>query len=148
MLCAMRHSDEPVLHLANPNPVPWRSFFEVFAAEVGVPLVPFGTWISLLQNYSNDTGIPKSDRVKRNPAIHLIPYFEAADMSPYKEFMGHTRLDTTKAIEIAPMLKDIRIGREMAVDWVRGWRRMGFLPPRARPMTQMSGFGQQVMARL
>ncbi len=129
-LCAMRHTTEPVLHLASPNPVPWRVIFQVFAEQMEVPLVPYSTWLSLLQDDSRDQTMTKSERAKRNPALRLIPYFQTVDMGEHKEPVGHTRMDLTKAVKAAPVLKEVRIGREQVIRWVRKWRKSGFLPPK------------------
>ena len=129
----MRHSTEPVLHLANPNPIPWKEIFEPIAEELKVPLVPIRTWLALLQwnasnNFSTTTIVSKSERIKRNPAIRLIPYLLAADLRDGREPIGSTRLDLTKGLKIAPTLKNVRIGKEMAIEWVKNWRKTGFLP--------------------
>ncbi len=78
----------------------------------------------------------KSERVKRNPAIHVIPYFLGVDTGEHKEPGGLTRLDLTKALKAAPMLKNVRIGRELVVKWVQMWRKSGFLPPKKQQTSE------------
>lgn len=124
----MRHTTEPVLHLASPNPVPWREIFQVFADQMGVPLVPYSTWLSLLEDDAKNETMSKSERAKRNPAIRLIPYFKGVDMGENKEPVGHTRMDMSKAVKAAPVLMIVTIGSDLVIRWVRKWRESGFLP--------------------
>lgn len=116
ILCSMRHSDEPVLHLENPNPIRWNEMFQMFAKELDVPLIPFDNWLSLLRHYSADTRIPKTEQMKRNPAVNLIPYLSGMDLTTYIS-QGHAGLDTTKAAKAVPKLEDVHISKEMVTKW-------------------------------
>lgn len=127
ILCTMCHSKEPVLHLENPNPIQWNEMVEVCAKELNVPLIPFDDWLSLLRNYAADARIPKTEQMKRNPAVSLVPYLSGMDFTTYIS-QGHAGLDTTKAVQAVPKLKEVRISKEMVTKWVKGWREVGFLP--------------------
>ena len=131
-LCRMRHAQEFILHLANPNPVPRREIAEVVAEELGVPLIPFQTWFSLLQTSQMDTRTTRAEKMKLNPAVALIPFLLAADLRERKEPIGQTKLGLQKAVRLVPQLKDVQVKKELVKEWIRQWRRIGFLPPKLR----------------
>ena len=54
----------------------------------------------------------------------------------------------TKAVQVAPMLKNVRIERELIVKWVDKWRESGFLPSKEQDVVK-GGLGEtQYVARL
>lgn len=99
----------------------------MLAKELGVSLMPDDVWLSLLQDYSNHGDLPKAERRARVPAIDFIPYLLDVDFSTYR-YQGYPHVDTSKAVQVVPMLKDIRITEEMVTKWVNHWREIGFLP--------------------
>ena len=136
----MRNSSEPVLHLCNPNPLPWRAYLEPIANELNVPLVAYSVWLARLEatltsdNASTDHG-EDVERVQQNPALHLMDMWRNADLGEDMEPPGIVRLDTTKAKEVAPSLGEVRLNpTDLAKRWVRAWRESGFLPAHGESM--------------
>lgn len=133
----MRHVTEQVLHLVNPNPIPWRQLIEEIARELGVPIVPFHTWLSLLLDFQENLKLSKAEALRLNPAIALLPLILASNLADYKEPIGFTKLDTQKAVSYVPKLNDIRIDLEIGGKWIDGWRRVGFLPPKLQEVANI-----------
>ena len=105
-----------------------------------VPPVPLLSWFSLLQKSQMDTGLKNAEKMRRNPAIALLPYLLDSDAEQHKELMGQTiMLSLEKASKVAPQLQDIWIGRQLIAGWVREWRKIGFLPPRSQAATSSRG---------
>lgn len=125
----MRHSEYPILHLVNPRPVPWRMYLEPIAEELGVPLVPWNVWLSKLDDDLRDESLIEVEHLRRNPALHLLEMFKHANLSDDFEPPGIARLETTKAIQVAPTLLSAEFGREVGKQWVSAWRASGYLPP-------------------
>ncbi|CAL1709825.1 unnamed protein product [Somion occarium] len=127
----MRHSPYPTLHLVNPKLNPWRTFLEPIANELGVPLVPYNTWLSKLEDSLKDPSLSEVEHLKRNPALRLLEMFKHADLSEDIEPPGLIRLATVKSTEVAPSLNHADMSRETAKGWVVAWRASGFLPATA-----------------
>ena len=127
-LIEMRDSTEQVLHLANPHPQPWRTFFDPLSHELDVPLVPYDTWVSALEADINDSSMPLLDHLKRNPALRLLNWFQHVDMDEEKEPLGLIPPSAIKASRVVPWLNDVEIGENMVTRWLGAWRETGFLP--------------------
>lgn len=124
----MRNSTEPILHLVNPNSLPWRAYLEPIANELNVPLVPYNAWLSRLEATLTDDAT-EGEKVQQNPALHLMSMWRNADLGEDMEPPGIVRLDTAKARKVAPSLDNVRlVPGELARRWVRAWRESGFLP--------------------
>ena len=76
----MRHSVRPVLHLVHPQPTPWRTILLSLAEEIGVPLVPYKTWLAALELHAED-----EQAICTNPALRLLPFFRAARLAMEKD---------------------------------------------------------------
>lgn len=139
-LCCMRHFQEAVFYLLNTNHILWREIAQAVAGGLDVPPVPLLSWFSLLQKSQMDTGLKNAEKMRRNPAIALLPYLLDSDAEQHKELMGQTiMLSLEKASKVAPQLQDIWIGRQLIAGWVREWRKIGFLPPRSQAATSSRG---------
>lgn len=124
-IIAMRNTDEPILHLVNPNPKPMRVFLEPLAKVFGVPLVPYDQWLARLAQDLKDESLSEVEHMKQNPALRLLDYFRHSWLIDGKDL----RLDTTKAVKIAPSMLDMKLSPDMVDGWLNSWRRSGFLPP-------------------
>ncbi|EPQ50793.1 hypothetical protein GLOTRDRAFT_13370, partial [Gloeophyllum trabeum ATCC 11539] len=77
----MRNASPPVLHLASPIPVAWRTLFTPISEILGLPLVPYHTWLDSLEH--SDI-VEHRDRIKTdkllpdNPALLLLDFFRSA----------------------------------------------------------------------
>ncbi|CAL1709820.1 unnamed protein product [Somion occarium] len=128
-LIEMRNSEEPILHLVNPKPLPWRMFLEPIAKELGVPLVPWKLWLSRLENSLTDNSFSEMEHMQHNPALRLLDMWRHADLGEDIEPPGIVRLDTSKARKVAPSLERVPMEpEELARKWVAAWRETGFLP--------------------
>ncbi|KAH8101719.1 acetyl-CoA synthetase-like protein, partial [Cristinia sonorae] len=127
-IIAMRNSEEPILHLVNPNPVPWRTFLEPLAQAMNVSLVPYEQWLPKLGDCLGDRSLPEVEHLKRNPALRLLDYYRALQLNDDMEPLGIVRLNTTKAVHIAPSLLEMPLSAELAVRWLKSWRMSSFLP--------------------
>ncbi len=108
-----------ILHLVHPRPVPWRTIVAPIAEELGVPMVPFGTWLAALEQLASRKG---AQVVEQNPAVLLLTFFKRKPVS----LLG---LDTRNACAESNTLDTMdELGDEIARKWVAGWRASGFLP--------------------
>ncbi len=125
----MRHSNEQVLHLVSPNPIPWRTFLVPFSEALGVPLFPLATWIEAMEKDLQSSEHSEVELMDRNPGLRLLPTFRSANSAGDKEPLNVVRLDTTRAKKAAPSLNDVRLGSDWVEKWVNYWGTSGFLPP-------------------
>ena len=123
----MRHSNEPVLHLVSPNPVPWRAFLQPFSEAMDVPLVPYATWLEAMENSLKDNSVSETELVARNPGLKLLSFYRGATFDEGDEPLGVVRLDTTKSTKAAASLSKVKVGAYWVEKWVKAWRRSGFL---------------------
>lgn len=124
----MRNSDEPILHLVNPNPVPWRTFLKPLAQALKVSLVSYDEWLFRLGECLKDTSISEVEHLKRNPALRLLDYYRGLELNDEMEPLGVVRLDTAKSVRVAPTLLEMPLTEERAVHWLASWRSSGFIP--------------------
>ncbi|TFK94535.1 acetyl-CoA synthetase-like protein [Polyporus arcularius HHB13444] len=109
-----------ILHLVHPRPVPWRTIIAPIAEELGVPMVPFGTWLAALEQLASRKGV---EVVEQNPAVLLLTFFKRKPVSLLD-------LETRNACAESNTLDNMdELGDEIARKWVAGWRTSGFLPP-------------------
>lgn len=123
-IIAMRNATEPILHLVNPNTLPFRTLLEPIARAMGVTLVPYDRWLSRLQESLNDTSVSEVEHMKRNPALRLLDYYRSRWSNDGRDAI----LDTAKAVRIAPSMLDMRLPAEFVDRWLVSWRKSGFLP--------------------
>ncbi|KAJ3484641.1 hypothetical protein NLI96_g5500 [Meripilus lineatus] len=126
----MRKSNEEVLHLVSPNLVPWRTFLEVFSKALGVPLVPYETWLKAMEDDLADPTRSEVEAMIHNPGLRLLPFYRHSKPNEDGEPLGLVRLDVTKAKQVAPSLNQVKMTSEWVDKWIGYWRSSGFLPPK------------------
>lgn len=128
----MRNSDEPILHLVNPNPVSWRTFLKPLAREMNASLVPYAEWLSRLQASLQDTSLSEVAHLERNPALRLLDYYRALELNDEMEPLGVVRLDTAKAVRVTPSLLSMPLTEVLVERWMASWRKSGFISAAAK----------------
>ncbi|KAI0672433.1 acetyl-CoA synthetase-like protein [Trametes maxima] len=124
----MRHSPQPFLHLVHPRAVPWHDLIAPLATELGVPLVPYATWLRELEKTASAGAAGEVDRMKANPALRLLPFFKAFRATPDLEPGGMVRLSTDKSTAVSDALANLpKLSAESARGWLAAWKRAGFL---------------------
>ncbi|KAF7798293.1 hypothetical protein EIP86_009512 [Pleurotus ostreatoroseus] len=128
ILVKLRDCNEPVLHLARPTPVPWKTVLEPITTELGVELVPYAAWLSALQNQLAAEDVTGVDKMRENPALRLLDHFKTVDFSSGREPLGGARMEVVKLLKEVPdlSLPDITAGSVRR--WLEAWRDCGFLP--------------------
>ena len=71
-------SDEELVHLVHPHPVPWTEIFQHMSDLLKVPLVPFPEWFSRLEDVRKTSAESEVELVKRVPALKLSDMFRGA----------------------------------------------------------------------
>jgi len=121
-LLDMVHSDEQVLHLVHPRPVPWKDIFAPIADRLKLSLIPYDNWLEHLRKAADgDHGEPIANG-GHSAATHLREFFEnnveAADV----------RLSTEKAVKVSRALDNARpLGKDDAMKWLDFWARVGHI---------------------
>ncbi|KDQ07647.1 hypothetical protein BOTBODRAFT_180516 [Botryobasidium botryosum FD-172 SS1] len=131
----MRNSPYTTLHLCHPRPVPWSSIFEHIAASIGAKTVPFPEWFSRLEGSVDAGSEVQVEQIKENPALMLLETYRAFASGvgpdlPFRDATGSPMLETSKAVEVAPSLREDKLGRlgkDDADRWLAYWRKTGFL---------------------
>ncbi|KAJ3539483.1 hypothetical protein NM688_g6353 [Phlebia brevispora] len=124
----MRYSDEPVLHLAHPQPVPWKTLLSPIAEALHVPLVPYDEWLTALEACLPNSVSPGTADLQQYPALRLLDFFRNVRNSPDREPLGMARLDTRKALFAAPsLLMEGQLTAAWAFKWLKAWRTAGLL---------------------
>ncbi|KAI0681684.1 male sterility protein-domain-containing protein [Cerioporus squamosus] len=115
-------SDERVLHLVSPYPVPWNSVFIPIAERLGVPAVPYTEWLARLEQ-SAAAASARPSAEQHDAAHNLIDFFKTSGMGGSKG-----PLSTEKAVRCSKALAELRpIGREDALNYVEFWGKVGHL---------------------
>ena len=120
----MRSSPKSILHLVHPHPVSWHDLVAPVAQELGVPLVPYTTWLAALEGSAEG----KEDAARENPALRLLDFFRSFAQRNEKPLLGLWQLETKQAVEASetlarmPQLEEVDVRR-----WVAAWRTSGFL---------------------
>ncbi|KAJ3558403.1 hypothetical protein NM688_g950 [Phlebia brevispora] len=127
VLAQLRNCEEPVLHIAHPKPVSWSTLVEPIAAEIGVQLVPYATWLSALEQARPTGDVSDFEKLRRNPALRLMDHFRTVELGDGREPLGGIQLDVSKALQQAPVLGFPPLTPEWAGKWVKAWRECGFL---------------------
>ena len=119
----MVDSDERVLHLVSPYPVPWNNIFLPIAERLGVPAVPYAEWLARLEQSAAAAAGTRPSAEQHDAAHNLIDFFKTAGMGGSKG-----PLSTEKAVRCSRALAEVRpIGREDAVNYVEFWGKVGHL---------------------
>ncbi|KAI0719494.1 acetyl-CoA synthetase-like protein [Cerioporus squamosus] len=118
----MRNSPAPILHLVHPRPVAWHILVAAIAEELGVPLVPYASWLAALEKSAGEvSGERDVDAMRDNPALRLLDFFcNRAGAREGREPLGMPLLSTEKARSVSDEADARR--------WVAAWRASGFLP--------------------
>ncbi|KAL4248625.1 Adenylate-forming Reductase [Abortiporus biennis] len=110
ILIQMRYSDEPILHLVNSHPVPWRTIVQAIANEIRVPLVPYEDWLTKLRDSLSESVLSEVENMDQNPALKLLEFYQSATFGEGKdEPLGVVRLDISKAKRTVPALEDVKL---------------------------------------
>ena len=131
-LLQMRNSQEGILHLCHPSPVPWKTFLEPISNDLHVPLVPYKVWLDALEACLPDHRYPDATDMQKYPALRLLNFFRDVEIHADKEPLGVARLDVQKAIIAAPALRTDPLTSAWAERWLRAWRACGHISQRGR----------------
>ncbi|KAI0332229.1 acetyl-CoA synthetase-like protein [Cubamyces sp. BRFM 1775] len=125
----MRHSPEPIVHLVHPTPVPWHTLIAPIAAELGVPLVSFDSWLRALQgSLARASDAEQVALMTANPALRLLDFYRGLKIEPEREPLGMVYLATEKATGVSETLASLpALDEERAKGWLEAWRKAGFL---------------------
>ena len=126
----MRCSPEPILHLVHPRPVPWNSVVSPLADALGVPLVPYKTWLSALEESMGEGSTGQVESMKANPALRILAFFrvQGEAVAPNREAMGLAWLSTENAVKVSPSLAELMpLDEDRPKMWLAAWRRSGFI---------------------
>ncbi|KAM5540085.1 hypothetical protein V8D89_006225 [Ganoderma adspersum] len=127
----MRYSTEPILHLVHPRPVAWNEMISPIARALDVPLVPYQTWLSMLEGSMDEGSTGQVELMKANPALRILAFFKAQGeaRASNREAMGLAYLSTKKAVEVSQSLAELApLDDEWPKMWLASWRKSGFIP--------------------
>ncbi|TFK52863.1 acetyl-CoA synthetase-like protein [Heliocybe sulcata] len=126
----MRNALPPVLHLASPKPVTWRTVFTPISEKLHLPFVPYSTWIAKLKGIVEREST-SAESIRDNPASLLLDFFRSAGLAendPIKEAMGLPKLSLDRAVEASRVLRELGpLTGADALQWIEYWRRIGFI---------------------
>lgn len=134
--CQANVDSTEIVHLVHPRPVPWASLASVFASMLNVPLVPYSTWLSKLENLvdrksgSEDVDIELLQKVH---ALRLLPFFKSLSVHKHDnlEAFAFPRLLVARAMSLSPLMANPDCPRLVDSDvqaWVGYWRRVSLIP--------------------
>jgi hypothetical protein len=119
-VASLRDSKHMILHLVNPNAVPWRTLFSAVATILDVPLVPYSTWLDKVKLSDGEV-----------PAAYLLSTFQkmkADGMGNGHEALGITRLAYGNAEESLPGFNDEKALCDQDVNsWMNYWQKHAVL---------------------
>jgi hypothetical protein len=121
----MQRSEDMFLNLAHPDLVGWEDIFKHFSAALNVPMVEYGEWLNRLERTADE-----KEAFVHNPALHLLDFFRSVHkpaVSDDDEALRFPRLETSRAVRVAPSLTCATLGKEDVDQWLEFWRRVGFL---------------------
>ena len=100
---------------------------------MGIALVPYHEWLSLLQQSENQvTSHAPDDILRHNPAINLLDFFVDAEKQIGQEAMGVPRMDISLALQSSSTLKSAAPLDDKDVrGWLDYWKQCGFLAQNA-----------------
>ncbi|KAJ7753642.1 hypothetical protein DFH07DRAFT_921322 [Mycena maculata] len=115
-----------IVHLVNPQPVPWSTLGKIIASELSVPLVPYAEWLSRVESASKTR---KSSGPFRAP--RLLEFFRSRNLStgPERDAFGLPKLDMANALSASQGLQfpKCRLGENDVKLWMMYWRSVGLL---------------------
>ncbi|KAF8581171.1 acetyl-CoA synthetase-like protein, partial [Ramaria rubella] len=127
----LRSATITVAHVVHPRPVSWHAIAQRVAVLLGIPLVPYATWLTALQSYASKN----AEDTTVNPALRLLDFYSnsvtpSASSDHSGEAMGFAMMETSETQEQAPSLRQDnlpQLEKENVDIWVRYWRQKGFL---------------------
>lgn len=120
---------ETIVHLVHPRPILFSLLTRTISSMLSVPTVPFGEWLSKLENLGDSDTIEK---LKAVPALRLLSFYRnilpASDEAG--DAMGFPRLVCSNAVALASTLSNQpkQLNERDAEAWLAYWGRIGFLP--------------------
>ncbi|EJT96901.1 acetyl-CoA synthetase-like protein, partial [Dacryopinax primogenitus] len=109
-------------NLVHPKPTSWTSVFECMSKELSIPLIPFGDWVSKVEQATSD-GTPGA--VERIPAIKILDFLRRAAGSS-GEVQERTRFETADAVRVSTTLRDLeQLGEADVRKWLGYWNKHG-----------------------
>lgn len=111
-------------HLVSPKPVNWNTFMSPLSETLRVPLVPYDSWLSALQERARMTSITASTTPveKHIPAFSLLEFFANIDFGEGIPLSMENTLGASKSLATYEPL-----GRDDAIRCLQYWRRSGLL---------------------
>lgn len=125
ILIEMRNSERLHLHLVHPRPVSWSVLADVVSSTIGIPLVPYAEWLTLLEKHDKSDGATASSI----PATKILPFFQGVDITT-EEAMGFPRLGISGAEEVSEIMRGGGVRGIDAGDverWLDDWKIRHFL---------------------
>ena len=100
----------------------------VIAEELGVPTVPFSTWLEALEDLDRKAR-DDPELVLHNPALRLLSFFRAAQVGDEWEPIGVAKLDLQRALRVSGTLRaqTESLSEHEVCTWLASWKRTGFL---------------------
>ena len=114
-------SDEPILHLVSPRPVPWDMIFRPIAERLGLQLVGYAEWLGLVEaSAAEESAVVRPGVVEHDSAHNLLAFFRDEGMK--------VALDTEKAVVASSALACVKpLSREDAVRYMEFWAKIGHI---------------------
>ncbi|KAJ7751462.1 hypothetical protein B0H16DRAFT_1419536 [Mycena metata] len=115
-----------IVHLINPQPLPWHTLAEVVATELSVQLVPYTKWLQRIEHAAKaeDNAVPLR-------ASHLLQFFRSFNdrKSCGEDAFGFPKLLMTQALASSQSLRAGRcqLAAKDVKGWIRYWRNGGLL---------------------
>ena len=97
---------------------------EPLAKQLQVPLVSYSEWLTALERFAGRFDV---DRMRENPALRILDFFQSAELKSDREPLGIVYLDTQKSQRVAPALGLPELTSEWATKWLDHWKRSGFI---------------------
>ncbi|KAF7374105.1 Acetyl-CoA synthetase-like protein [Mycena sanguinolenta] len=113
-----------IVHLINPQPVPWHALAEVVAAEFKIPLVPYTEWLNRLEHAAKAEGNTVPLRASR-----LLEFFRSLHQQSGEDAFGFPKLAMTQALASSQSLRTgkCRLEEKDVKEWIKYWRNVGLL---------------------
>jgi hypothetical protein len=137
ILVEMRNSSEPLVHLANPHPIPWNTVFERIASTLNVDLVPYSIWLARLESKRLEFEREATTKfggsggnARKNTVFQLLDIFYRVvhvHSDPEAEALL-PRVSTEVAERVVPSLTCIRqLSIEDVDKWMLYWKDVGLI---------------------
>lgn len=122
-ICELRNSDSPLLHLTHPRSLSWHTIANAANSDLGLQVVSYDVWFSLLQESAETTSAVAAARVlDANPALKLVGFFAdaKAKMDTGTQAMGFLEVDGRTAQAACAWLHHLPCpSQDVIVRWLR-----------------------------